>query len=71
MVTFLTEYIDKQGPTLSVKVMSITQTEVAEEQCCHGTFKGKIELKNSQEVYDLILLAQQQQLYELQYKAHF
>ena len=46
VVTFLTQYIDKRVPTLSVKVAYVAQTRPAKQQktssSC-GTFKGKIE----------------------------
>ena len=57
VVTFLTQYIDKRVPILSVKVTSVGQTRLAKLQktsTIHGTFKGKIELKNySREEYDV------------------
>ena len=70
VVTFLSQYIDRNTPTPSVKVASITQTRPAKRQktCINCvTFKGKIELrKYSQEEYDSMSAAQHQQLYELQ-----
>ena len=73
VVTFLTQYIDKRAPTLSVKVASVTQTRPAKRQktsTSHGTFRGKIELKKySREEYDSISVGQCQQLYELQKRA--
>ena len=53
--------------------MSVAQTRPAKQQktiATCGTFKVKIELKkHSREEYDLVLMSQQQQLYELQHKA--
>ena len=66
VVAFLTQYIDKKAPTLSVKVASVTQTRPAKRQktsTSHGTFRGKIELKKySREEYDSMSAAQCQQL---------
>ena len=48
IVAFLTQYINKRGPTPSVKVASVAQTRSAQWQktsTVHGTFKGKIVLK--------------------------
>ena len=48
VVTYLSQYIDKRGPTPSVKVASITQTRPAKRQkilAAYDTFQGKIELK--------------------------
>ena len=48
VVIFLTQHIDKGGPTRSVKIASVTQTRPAKRQknrASHDTFKGKIELK--------------------------
>ena len=56
VVAFLTQYIKKKAPTLSVMVASVMQTRPAKRQktsTSHGTFRGKIELKKySQEEYD-------------------
>ena len=49
VVAFFTQYIDKRAQKLSKKVASVTQTKPAKWQkisASHGTFKGKIELKN-------------------------
>ena len=73
VVAFLTQYIDKRAPTLSVKVASVTQTRTAKGQktsATHGIFKGTIKLKKySREEYDSMSMAQHQQLFELQKKA--
>ena len=70
---FLTQYIFKRAPTPSVMVASVMQTRPSKQQktkASHGTFKGKIELKKySREEYDLMSMAQHQQLFELQKKA--
>ena len=73
VVAFLTQYIDEKAPTPSIKVAPVTQTRPAKRQktstSC-GTFSRKIELKKySKEMYDSMLVAQHQQLYELQKKA--
>ena len=64
---FLMQYIDKQGPTLSMKVASIAQTRCAKKQkisITSDTFKGKSDLKKfSRKEYDSIMTMQQQQLY--------
>ena len=56
VVTFLSKYINKKVPTLSVKVASVSQTTSAKRQktsTSHGTFKGKIKLKKySNKEYD-------------------
>ena len=66
VVTILTQYIDKQAPTLSVKIASVGQTRPSKWQktsSTHGTFKGKTELKKySKEEYDSMSTAQWQQL---------
>ena len=68
IVAFLTRYINKKAPTLSVKVTSVGQNRPAKRQkttATGGTFRGKIELKKySREEYDSMSMAQQQQLYE-------
>ena len=61
VVAFLTQYINKKVPTLSVKVASMAQTRPAKQQktskTC-DTFKGKIELRNySREEYDSMSMA--------------
>ena len=70
VVTIITHYIDKKGPTTSVKVASVSQTRPAKWQemsAICGTFKGKIELKNySRKEYDSISMTHW--LYELWYK---
>ena len=72
VVTFLTQYIDKRAPTLSVKVASVMQTRPAKwhkTNASYGTFKGKIELKKyTQEEYESMSTAQHQQLHNLQKK---
>ena len=72
-VAFLTQYIDKNAPTLSVNIVSVTQTRPAKRQKTsktHGTYMGKIELKKySREEYDSMSAAQCQPLYELQKRA--
>ena len=73
VVAFLSHYIDKRAPTPSVKIASVSQTRPTKWQkinANHGTFKGKIESKKySREEFDSMLMAQHQQLYELQKKA--
>ena len=73
VVAFLTQYIDKSSPTLSVMVVSVTQNRPAKWQktnASSGTFKIKIELKKySREEYDSMSITHCQQLYELQWKA--
>ena len=73
VVTFLSQYIDKRAPTLSVKVASVGQSRPAKQQkttTTHGTFKEKIELKKySREEYDSMSMTQCQQLYKLWKKA--
>ena len=68
-VTFLTQYIDKRAPTVSVKVTSIMQTRPAKQQKTNtrcGAIKGKIQLKKYAGVdYDSISMGQHQQLYKL------
>ena len=52
VVIFLTQYIDKRAPILSVKVASVTQTRPAKWQKTNAsciTFKGNIELKKYSE----------------------
>ena len=72
IVAFLTQNIDKQGPILRVKIISVAQSRPATKQktiALCSTFKDQIQLKKySREEYDLMLIAQQQQLYELQLK---
>ena len=69
VITFLTQYIDKQGPTPSVKVLSITHARPPKQQKTNatcGTFKGKINLKKySREKYSSMLTVWQQTFYEL------
>ena len=69
VAAFLTQYINKRAPTPSVKVTSVMQTRPARWQNTesnHGSFKGKPELeKYSKEEYDLMSIAQHQQLHEL------
>ena len=63
VVTFLTHYINKRAPTLSVKVSSVGQTRPAKRQRTSATctFKGKIELKKySREENHSILTAEHQ-----------
>ena len=46
IVTFLTQYIDKQGPKPSMEIVSVIQTRPAKQQktsIAHDTFKGKSE----------------------------
>ena len=67
VVTFLTQFINKKAPTLSVKVASVTQIRPAKRQktstSC-GFFIGEIEFKKySREEYDSMSVAQHQQLY--------
>ena len=73
VVAFLTQYIDKRAPMPSVKVASVMQTRPTKLQKTsinYDTVKGKIKLKKySREEYDLMLMAQHQQLYELWKKA--
>ena len=73
VVAFLTQYLDKRAPTLSVKVASVAQTRPSKWQkmnASHGTFKGKIMLKKYfREEYNLMLIAQHQQLFKLWKKA--
>ena len=73
IVAFLSQYINKRDPTPSLKVASVNQTISAKEQktsTTNDTFKGKIEFeKYSREEYKSMLIAQCQQLYELQKKA--
>ena len=69
IVAFLTQYINKRVPTLSVKVSSVGPTRPSKWQktstIC-GTFKGKIEFKKYfREEYDSVSMAQCQQLCEL------
>ena len=55
-----------------MKIASVAQNRPAKQQktsATHGTFKEKIEMKKySMEEYDLMLMTQCQQLYELQKK---
>ena len=73
VVTFLSQYINKEAQTPSMKVASVNQnrpTKCQKTSTTFGTFKGKIELKKySREEYDSMSMAQHQQLYELQKKA--
>ena len=73
IVTYLAHYINKRAIKPCVKVASVAQTRPAKQQkssAIHDTFKGKIELKKYfREEYDSTLMAQCQQLYELQKKA--
>ena len=66
-VAFLTQYINKKAPTLSVNIASVAQTRPAKWQkttTTHGTSKGKIELKKySREEEDSMSMAQHKQLY--------
>ena len=75
VVAFLTQYTDKIAPRSSVKVAFVSQTRPAKQQkisTSDDTFKEMIELKKySREEYDLISIAECQQLYELQKKADF
>ena len=61
-VTFLTQYIDKRGPTQRVKIAFVGQTRPAKQQktsASHGTFKEKVESKKySKEECDSMLKAQ-------------
>ena len=67
VVTFLTQYIDKRAPTLSLKVASVAQTRPAKQQktsATLGTFKERIKLKKySREEYDSMSIVQHQQLH--------
>ena len=62
VVTYLTQYINKRGPTPSNNVAFIAQTRPAKQQkisTVHGTFKGKIALKKySTDEYNSMLTAQ-------------
>ena len=73
VVTFHTQYIDKGAPAPSVKVASVAETRSSKRQetnADQALFTGKINLnKYSREEYDLMLMAQQQQLYKLCKKA--
>ena len=55
VIAYLSQYIDKLGPALSVKIATIVQTRPAKRQeisLAHGTFKGQIEFKKySREEY--------------------
>ena len=68
VITFLTQYIGKRVPTLSVMVAPFMQTRPVKQQntkASLGTFKRKIRLKKyPREEYDSMLMAQHQQLYE-------
>ena len=73
ILALLSQYIDKKTPTLSVKVLSVTETspvkrlKTSAHRC---TFREKIELKKYyREEYDSISALQRQQLYELQKRA--
>ena len=72
VVVFLTQYINKRAPILSVKIASVGQVRPSKWQktnTTHHTFKGKVELmKYYKEEYDSMSMAQHQQLYELQKK---
>ena len=72
VVTFLSQYINKKAPTLSLKVASVAQTRPANWQktsATCGTFKGLSWKKYSREKNDSMLMVQHQQLYELKKKA--
>ena len=73
VITFLTQFINKQVSTPSVKITSVAQTRHAKWQktsTIHCSFKGKIDLKKySTEEYDSVSMAQRQQLYVLLCKA--
>ena len=70
VVTFLTQYIEKNVPTPSVNVVFAGQTRPAKlhkTSTIDGTFKRMIELKKySRKEYHSMLITQHQQLYELQ-----
>ena len=73
VAAFLTQYINKQKPTQSVNVVTITQNRPAKRQkiitSC-DIFKEKIQLrKYSSEKYDSMSMVYQQQLYKLWCKA--
>ena len=59
-VFFFTQYIDKQGPTPSVKIVSAAQTRPAKRHknsIAHESFKRKIDLKKyCREEYDSMLM---------------
>ena len=64
VVTFLTQYMDKRAPTLSVNIASVGQTRPAKRQKNRATYGlSKIEFKKySREEYSLMSTAQCQQL---------
>ena len=64
VVTFLTQYMDKRAPTLSVNIASVGQTRPAKGQKNRATYGlSKIEFKKySREEYSLMSTAQCQQL---------
>ena len=61
VIAFITQYVDKRGPTSSVKVVIIAQTIPVKWQNTSTsgvTFKGKIELKKFfMEEYQSMLMA--------------
>ena len=66
------QYFNKQMPTLSIKVVSTTQARPNKKQKSsetNETFKGNELKKYFRYMYDSILIAQIQQLNELQWKA--
>ena len=72
VVTFLTQYIKKRAPTLSVKVAPVNQTKPAMRQktsATHGSFKNIVLKKHYREEYSSMSMAECQQLYELCKKA--
>ena len=75
IVAYLSWYIDKQWPTLTIKVESVAQARPTKKQkisSAYGTFKGKIELKKyAREEYGSMLTDQKQQLYDFQYSFRF
>ena len=73
VVSSLHQYIDKKASTSSVKDASVSQSRPPKWQMTsttHGTIKGNIELKKYfRKEHDSMLIAQHQQLYELQKKS--
>ena len=65
VVAYLLQYVEKHGPTMSVNVVSVTQSRPAKRQKsdeAHGTFKGRIELKEcSMEQYNSMSAVYKQQ----------
>ena len=61
VVTFLTQYIERRGPSPSVKLTYVAQARPAKWQktsTSPGTFSGNIELKKySREEFDSMLVA--------------